>query len=330
MRLHIATLMVAAGLYGFALTSPAAAQVQSDATSGGDIGDNPAGHGSVSIAYLGSYQKDLVISGDIKSPIGGVHSRGLGLGVSYNVTNDWSVFGGIRYFDNRYAGNAPNCPTITASPACAAGAGGPPLNPQHPETPFIDDGKYHGAWQDFTLGAAYHANIGGYFITPSVTATIPSHDYVFYGTSYFGQRLRQLLFAATLAHQFDFTNIYYKLGYGYGFSEHVLGVNTGYQRADAELGWFVNEKFSVNAFLTGRQGNGLSAPELGARSNGKTNDYWYRRSQLAEHSYRAYGFGFDYDFGNRYVASFNVQHEYWGETVFDFKYVLEARLTRNF
>jgi hypothetical protein len=26
----------------------------------------------------------------------------------------------------------------------------------------------------------------------------------------------------------------------------------------------------------------------------------------------------------------SIQHEFWGDTVYDFKYALEARLTRNF
>jgi hypothetical protein len=40
--------------------------------------------------------------------------------------------------------------------------------------------------------------------------------------------------------------------------------------------------------------------------------------------------GFDYDFGNRYTGTAAIQREFWGETVFDFKYALEMRLTRSF
>ena len=71
-----------------------------------------------------------------------------------------------------------------------------------------------------------------------LTATIPSHDYVFFDNAAVGQRLHQLLAAVTLAHQFEFSNLYYKLGYGYAFSEQVLGEDTGYQRFDGELGYF--------------------------------------------------------------------------------------------
>src|SRR5262249_2089456 len=166
---------------------------------------------------------------------------------------------------------------------------------------FVDDGNYHGTWQDITLGASRRFDLNGYIFTPSATAIIPSHDYPFFGLATVGQRLHQLVLGATLAHQLDFTNFYYKLDYGYAFSQHVLGVNTGYQRYDGELGWFVNEKFSVRGFLTGRSGFGLTA--RGAPPPGFDP---YFKAQTAQHDYRALGFGFDYDFGNRYLLSSSV------------------------
>jgi hypothetical protein len=105
-------------------------------------------------------------------------------------------------------------------------------------------------------------------------------------------------------------------------------VDTGYQRFDGELGGFVNEKFSVRGFVTGRAGFGaradLAPPPV------PLPEFWYQRQRLTQHDYHAYGLGFDYDLGDRYAASFNIQREFWGDSVYDFKYALEARLTRNF
>ena len=318
--------MMALGLAfaGTVFAPHAGAQAQPTAPSGGDVGDNPAGHGSFSIVYLDTAINGFWVRSNFKLPISAVHMLGSGLDASYNVSNDWTIYGGVRYFEGRANGPAAflNCPT-TAPPQCA---GLPPLTPQQPQSPFLDDGNYHGAWQDWNIGAAYHANLGGYFITPSATAYIPTHHYPTYGNAVVGQDLRQLLLAVTLVHQFDFTNIYYKIGYGYAFSQHVLGLDTGYQRFDGELGWFVNEKFSVRAFVTGRAGFGVRA-NPGPPS---FDIYWYERQRITQHDYHAYGIGFDYDFGNRYAASASVQREFWGDSVYDFKYALEARLTRNF
>ncbi len=326
MRFHIAASIIALGLVVAAYVSPAAAQAQPNATpSDGNVGDSSAGHGSISVAFFDTAINGFWLRSDLKLPLGSVHMLGTGLDASYNLSSAWTVYGGIRYFTGR--AQTPemfiNCPSTTAAPQCA---NYPPQNPQHPSAPFLDDGKYHGAWQDWNFGVAYHANIGNYYITPAATAYIPTHDYPTFGNAVVGQDLRQLLLAVTLSHQFDFTNFYYKLGYGYAISQHVLGIDTGYQRFDGELGWFVNDKFSVRSFVTGRAGFGARAG-LGPPS---FDDFWYERQRFTQHDYRAYGLGFDYGLGDRYTAAFNIQHEFWGDSVYDFKYALEARLTRSF
>lgn len=288
--------------------------------------ESAAGHGSISIAYLNSYVNGFWLDSNTKVPNGVVRSRGASFDVDYNIADDWSIHAGIPFLDNRYTGAAPHCPT-TAPPQCA---GIPALNPPHPESQFIDDGRYHGTWQDFNLGVAWHTHIADYFITPSATAVIPSHDYVFFDNAAVGQRLHQLLLSVTLAHQFEFTDFYYKVGYGYAFSQHVLGIDTGYQRFDGEFGWFINEKFSMRAFLSGRIGSGLSAAQVGPLTDGMSNAYWYHHDQISEHTYFGAGLGFDYDVGNRYTLSTSVQREFFGETVFDFRYALEVRLTKSF
>lgn len=305
---------------------PVAGQSWPSAPAEGTPPEKAKGHGSISIAYLGSYSDGFHLVSKNTVPIATVHSRGIALDVDYHVSDDWSVYFGIPYIDNKFVRGAPHCPT-SAPPQCAHA---PVLNPPHPESRFIDDGRYHGAWQDFHLGAAWHTQLGAYQITPSLTAIIPSHDYVFFDNAAVGQRLRQLQLGATLAHQFDFSNLYYKLGYAHVFSQRVLGHDTGYQRFDAELGYFVNDKLSLRTFSTGRLGYGYAALDLLARTEGQTNDYWYHHDQLAKHSYFSAGFGFDYALNNRYVLTMGLQREVWGETVFDFKYALETRLTRQF
>lgn len=324
MRFRVAASITVLALAAVALTSAAIAQVQPTAPSAGNTGDSPAGHGSFSVDFFDTDINGFWLRSNIKLPLGVVHMLGTGFDASYNVSNDWTIYGGVRYFTGRANGPAAfiNCPT-TAPPQCA---GAPPLTPQHPESPFLDDGNYHGTWQDWNIGAAWHGNIGDYYITPSATAYIPTHDYPTYGNAVVGQDLHQLLLAVTLAHQFAFSNFYYKLGYGYAFSQRVLGIDTGYQRFDGELGWFVTETFSVRGFVTGRAGFGARA-DLGPPV---FDAYWYERQRTTQHDYHAFGLGFDYGFGDRYTLSADVQREFWGDSVYDFKYALQARLTRSF
>jgi hypothetical protein len=290
------------------------------------FGETPKGHGSIWISYLDTYVNGFWLTPSIELPNGAVRSHGIALGLEYYFADAWSAYASIPFMSNKYEGPGPHCPTTTP-PQCA---GIPALDPQHPESQFIDDGQYHSTWQDLTLGVSYHANVNDYLITPSVTATIPSHDYVFFDNAAVGQRLYQLMLSATLAHQFEFTNLYYQIGYGYAFSQHVLGVDTGYQRFDGELGYFVDERLTLRSFFTSRIGNGLTALELGPMTDGQTNDYWYHHDQLSVHSYLGAGLGFDYHLGGSYVLTASIQRELWGETVFDFRYAFEARLTKQF
>ncbi len=290
------------------------------------FGETAEGHGTISISYLDTYVNGFWLTSSIKLPNGVVRSHGVALGLEYYFSDAWSVYASIPFMSNEYQGLQPHCPT-TAPPQCA---GIPALNPQHPESQFIDDGQYHSTWQDLTLGVSYHANVNDYLITPSVTATIPSHDYVFFDNAAVGQRLYQLMLSATLAHQFEFTNLYYQIGYGYAFSQHVLGIDTGYQRFDGELGYFVNERLTLRTYLTGRIGNSLTGLETLPLTDGQTNDYWYHHDQISVHSYFGAGLGFDYHLGGRYTLTAGIQREFWGETVFDFKYAFEARLIKQF
>lgn len=305
-------------------------------------GESMRGHGSFSITYLNTYVNGFWLDSNTKEAIGPERSLGVALDFDYYVADAWSVHVGIPYLSNKYTGPQPHCPT-TAPPQCAPGnpqyQNIPVLNPPHPESQFIDDGKYHSTWQDFSLGAAWHTDVNGYLITPSVTAVIPSHDYVFFDNAAVGQRLHQLVLAGLLEHQFEFTNIYYRLGYGYAFSQHVTAYdsnnvayrfNTGYQRFGGELGYFINPKLSVRALLSGRIGNGASAGEILPLAAGQTDDIWYHHDQISEHTYFGAGLGFDYNLNDHYSLTADIQREFFGELVFNFKYAFELKLSRGF
>jgi hypothetical protein len=291
-----------------------------------DFNESAKGHGSLSVAYLNTYVNGFFLDSNTEAPNGAVHSQSIALDLDYYPADKWSVHIGIPFVSNRYQGNLPHCPT-TAPPQCA---NQPALNPPHPESQFLDDGNYHGTWADWRLGASYHTHFGNYYVTPSITASFPSHDYVFFANAAVAQRIWQVEIASTVEHQFDFSNWYYRLGYGYVFAQRVLGKNADYHKFNAELGYFFNDKLSLRAFTIGRIGNGYSAAELVPLTDGFTNNEWYHHDQTTEHSYFGVGVGVDCQIGDRYTWSTAVQRTVWGESVFDFKYAFETRLTRSF
>jgi hypothetical protein len=277
------------------------------------------GHGSVSVGYQNTYVNGMLLrSGE--APIGSVRIQSISLDLNYFFADRWSAQLGIPFIESKYTGSAPHCIT-QAPPQCTGQV--VPVQP-HPESQFLDDGSYHGAWQDWTLGVAYHGNVDDYLLTPSITAFLPSHHYTFFANAAVGQDLRKLEVAIDLAHQFDFTNLYYRVRAGHVFAERTLGQSIDYNKLDLELGYFLNETWTVKVFGVGKKGNGNTAPY------DRTTEEWYHHDQRAQHNYANLGAGFDYHFDDKYSLSATLQRLVWGQFVFDFKYSLDVHLTRQF
>lgn len=288
--------------------------------------DSPQGHGSFTIGFTNSLGDGLRISDGNIAHNGHTRIRSLNLGVDYNLTDHWTVHAGIPFVSNRYQGPAPHCPT-TAPPQCANGHG---LDPPHPESQFLDDGRFHGNWQDWSLGVAYSKAVAGYFLTPSLTVYLPSHDYAFFANAAVGQRLWKVEPAIELAHQFDFTNIYYRIQYGYVVAERTLGTSVNHHRFNVELGYFINPDLSLRVFTLGKIGNGYKVKDLVPQTQGFTNELWYVHDRVSAHNYAAAGLGADYRLNDRYTLSASAHRLYWGQTVFDFQYTYDLRLIRSF
>jgi len=294
---------------------PAAASPSSD-----KVQDETAkGHGSVSIAYQNTYVNGMLRPGG-EAPIGSVRIQSLTFDLDYFVLDKWSMHVGIPFIETRYRGNFPHCVT-TAPPQCAGKT--VPAQP-HPESQFLDDGHYHGTWQDWSLGLAHHANIDDYLLTSSVTAHIPSHRYTFFAQAAPGQDLRKLELALELGHQLELSNLYYRVRLGRVFAPVTLGQSINHNKLDLELGYFLNEMWTVKVFGVGKKGGGYFG------GYDQTTELWYHHDQRAPHNYATLGAGFDVHLNDKYTLSATVQRVVWGQFVFDFKYSIDARLTREF
>ena len=280
------------------------------------------GHGSVSIGYVNTLVNGFHAPDGSFKRFGHVRSQSIELDVDYFVFDKWSVQAGIPYIANRFDGTAPHCPTA-APPQCVANQI-KVLKIPHPESQFLDDGTFHGTAQDWHFGVTYHADIGNYFLAPSITAYIPSHDYTFFAQSAVGQDLQRVELATTLSHQFELTNLYYRIGFGRVFSEKTLGQSIDYNKLDLELGYFINERWTTKLFATAKKGNGYDGPY------DPTSELFFHHDQRAPHNYAGAGFGADYHVNDKYTLSSSLQREIWGHVIFNFKYAFELRLTREF
>ncbi|MES2100847.1 MAG: hypothetical protein V4569_13555 [Pseudomonadota bacterium] len=308
---------------GAAFAAPAAAQAVVSSAFTPPLGpaseETARGHGSVSVGYQNTYINGMLRLGS-EAPIGAIRVQSISFDLDYFFADRWSMHLGIPFIKTRYGGNSPHC--ITQAPPQCNGAVVP--SQPHPESQFLDDGRYHGTWQDWNLGLAYHANLNNYLLTPSIAAHIPSHDYTFFAQAAAGQGLRKVELALDLAHQFELSNVYYRVRLGRVFVEKTLGQSVNHNKLDLELGYFVNETWTVKVFGVGKKGNGYTGPY------DRTTELWYHHDQRALHNYANLGAGLDYHFNDKYTLSATVQRLVWGQFVFDFKYSMDVRLTREF
>jgi hypothetical protein len=313
----------AAPVPAVAQTLPPPAAIGSAFTVSGTAGseETAKGHGIVSIGYQNTYINGqfLPVPGG-KAPIGSIRVQSMSFDLDYFVADRWSVHLGIPFIETRYRGGAPHCITTEPAPCQNAVV---PLQP-HPESKFLDDGNYHGAWQDWHLGLAHHANVNDYLLTPSISLQIPSHRYTFFAQSAPGQALWKVELAMELAHQLEMSNLYYRVRFGHVFAEKTLGQSIDHNKLDLELGYFLNDTWTVKAFATGKKGKGYPG------AYDRTTELWYHHDQRAKHNYASLGTGFDYHVNDKTTLSATVQRLVWGEFVFDFKYSLDVRLSREF
>lgn len=286
-----------------------------------EAAETARGHGTYSLGYQNTFVDGMLL--DIpggRAPIGTVRIQSIAVDLDYFFADRWSAHVGAPYIQSRYRGPAPHCPT-DLPPQCS---GAPALARPHPESRFLDDGKSHGAWQDWTLGLSYHADLDGFLTTPSIVVTLPTHHYTFFANAAVGQDLRKVELAIDESHQFDFTNLYWRAIAGHVFVQKTLGQRIDYNQLDLELGYFMNETLTVKAFGVGKKGLGYNG------GYDQTTELWYHHDQRAPHNYANLGAGFDYRATKLTTVSATLEKLVWGETVFDFKYSLTLRLARDF
>ncbi len=114
-----------------------------------------------------------------------------------------------------------------------------------------DDGKFHGAVQDFSLGIRYMSLITPLVVTPSVSIIIPSHSYETLGHTAIGRNLKELHVGLSLGKLLDFVsdNLYAQASYNFAYTEKQEGHQANRSNVDLTLGYFVGTAISVRTNL---------------------------------------------------------------------------------
>jgi hypothetical protein len=204
----------------------------------------PKGEMSFSLGYGDVFvNKHYLGTGDnpgdsVETDYGHIRSQSFGIGLTYGVTNRLAVSVGIPFIVTKYYGT--------------------PGQNFFPHTIPIDDGHYHGTFQDYRIDLAYQAFNGPIAVAPFVSAIIPSHSYTSFAHAAPGLDLHEYLLGTSFGGRLDrlLPGTYVELTYSYAFVERIMGIHHDRSDAFLELGYFVTPSLSLRGIGTGHYTHG--------------------------------------------------------------------------
>jgi len=113
--------------------------------------------------------------------------------------------------------------------------------------PTIDDGSYHGSFQDFRGELSFMALEGSWVVTPFVGFQLPSHAYEYHAQTGVGRKLWDLRVGANVGRRLDpiLPEAYFHGRYAFAYRQSAQDLRFNYSYVDVELGYFVTPSLSL-------------------------------------------------------------------------------------
>ncbi len=199
----------------------------------------PKGEASFSLGYGNVFVNKHYLGGannpgdNVESDYGHIRSQNVGIGLTYGVTNRLMVALGLPYLVTKYYGT--------------------PGQNFFPHTIPIDDGNYHGTFQDYRIDLSYQALNGPVAVAPFVAAVIPSHSYTSFAHAAPGRDLHEYLLGFSLGGRLDrlLPGSYVEITYSYAFVERLMNIHHDRSNVFLELGYFLTPSLSLRGIGTG-------------------------------------------------------------------------------
>lgn len=205
----------------------------------------------------------------------------------YSLGKRWTFFGTIPYVRKRHRGAQAHDPVANF------------FNYTAPDLRVVDDGEYHGGFQDLYAGVQYLAIDGPISVSPYISLGTPLSNYPIYGNAIIGKNLWEVPVGVALEFTPHFSDWYFHADISYVFSEKVVGVDLNYWLWTASASYFVTRRFSPTVFISQR-----TAPNALTLNDFSDADWdsakGFHHDQILKHSYINGGIGFNYVINDNY------------------------------
>lgn len=199
-----------------------------------------AGEGTVSVSYQSirthgqhnDFGTQLAGSG---GPRDGTDNHVLVWYVEYGLTDRIAVHVSLPYIRSRYQGGSPH----------GVGIKGQPSN--------LDDGSFHGSFQDFYFGTRFKlVDSARFTVTPFVEAIIPSHHYESLGQASVGRDLRALVVGAAIGSFADdlIPGLHFQTRLSYAVVQKAVDVRPNRTAIDSAVGYFITPRLAIEFIET--------------------------------------------------------------------------------
>ena len=277
------------------------------------------GAGAIGLSY--QYAVDhthLDGNGDEFGP-GNMASNSLQLRVDYGLTDRLALQVTAPWINKRYVGAGPHDPSPFDPPDHEGAMAGPADHPGDvgEDVAILDDGDWHGAWQDMGVGLRLRWIEPGpgqpWTVTPFAHYSWPSHDYTFFAHAAIGSRQKRLAIGTMAGRQFGprFQNLYFQGLYSYTFVEEILDVRTNYSSLNLDVGYHFTPRFNARVQVMLRKTHG--GLDIPFDFPSRTSELFFHHDQIQRVDYVNWGVGANWKLGERYSLSANWYTTLWGE-----------------
>lgn len=258
----------------------------------------PKGSGSITLSYQYSFvDQHLFGTGENYNTVNGVKTSDLGTlsshaiyaDFAYSITDKVAFSVSLPFITRKY--NAPDHPLAPGFGPHKLADGSIPL----------DDGNYHGSFQDFGFRVRYSLWTRPLYITPFIEYNTPSNNYMFYSHAIVGNHVHQLNLGTYIAGVLDpvIPNTYVQFRYAVGFPEEIVGVSRTSENAEVELGYFINPTLRAIGIVIGEVTHGgINLPNGPGLPRDTTNPLFFHHAQITRDNLLNVGGGIQYSFNN--------------------------------
>ena len=201
----------------------------------------PKGEASLSLGYgslfvtkhfLGTFDNP---GDNVQTDRGHIRGQSVGIELGYGLTDRLALSVGIPFVRTKYYGSQPHITDLDTGST-------------------LDDGRYHGTFQDYRIAIRYLVwNSETIAVAPFASAVIPSHSYAYFAHSAAGRDLHEYSLGASFGGRLDriLAGSYVQAVYSYAFVERIAGIHHDRSDVAVEAGYALTPSLVVRAIGTG-------------------------------------------------------------------------------